>query len=84
MQHAILGPGGVGGLVGAALARAGETVTLIVRPDAAEHYPRELLVNSRAAGTFSVAVSVSSKLLQPVDVLWITVNGQESWRVARP
>jgi 2-dehydropantoate 2-reductase len=77
MQHAILGAGGVGGLVGAVLAREGETVTLIVRPDAVEHYPRELSLNSKTQGTFSVAVSVSSSLFQPVDVLWIAVKATD-------
>jgi P-type Cu2+ transporter len=37
MQHVILGAGGVGGLVGAVLARAGETVSLIVRPEQSGH-----------------------------------------------
>jgi 2-dehydropantoate 2-reductase len=32
MRHAILGAGGVGGLVGGALAQAGNPVTLLVRP----------------------------------------------------
>lgn len=77
MQHAILGAGGVGGLVGAVLARAGERVTLIVRPDAVEHYPRELLLSTRASGTFSVPVSVTPKLSNPVDILWITVKATD-------
>ena len=45
MRHAVLGAGGVGGLVGAALARAGNPVTLIVRdashPVAADGGERE-------------------------------------------
>jgi 2-dehydropantoate 2-reductase len=77
MQHAILGACGVGGLVGAVLARAAETVTLIVRPDAVEHYPRELLVSSRASGAFSVPVSVTANLSQLVDVLWVTVKATD-------
>ena len=77
MQHAILGAGGVGGLVGALLARAGEAVILIIRTDAVERYPRELLLSSRASGTFSVPVSVTSKLSQPVDVLWITTKATD-------
>jgi len=77
MQHGILGAGGVGGLVAAVLARAGDAVKLIVRPGAVEHYPRELSLKSRTLGTFSVAVSVTSKLSQPVDVLWITVKASD-------
>lgn len=77
MQHAILGAGGVGGLIGAVLARSGEQVTLIVRSDVVEHYPRELSLNSRAWGTFSVRVSVTPKLLQSVDVLWVAVKAAD-------
>ena len=33
MDHAILGAGAIGGLVGTALASLGEDVTLIVRPE---------------------------------------------------
>jgi ketopantoate reductase len=65
MQHGILGAGGVGVLVAAVLARTGATVNLIIRPEAVEHDPREIVLSSRAAGTFSVAVSVTSKLFQP-------------------
>lgn len=76
MHHAILGPGGVGGLIGAVLARAGDEVTLIVRPSVVEYYPRQLSLKSRA-GDFSVQVSVSAALAQPVDVLWITVKATD-------
>jgi len=40
MRHAVLGAGGVGGLVGGALAKAGHPVTLLVRPGRRDHYPR--------------------------------------------
>lgn len=76
MHHAILGAGGVGGLIGAVLARAGEEVTLIVRPSAVEHYPRQLSLKSRA-GDFSAPVSVAAELTQPVDVLWIAVKATD-------
>ena len=33
MKHAILGAGGIGGLVGTALASLGEDVIVVVRPD---------------------------------------------------
>ena len=39
MRHAILGAGGVGGLIGAALAKSGESVTLVVRPESLKDYP---------------------------------------------
>ena len=36
MSIAVLGPGGVGGLLAAALDRAGETVTVVARESTAE------------------------------------------------
>jgi 2-dehydropantoate 2-reductase len=76
MQHAILGPGGVGGLVGALLAQSGETVRLIVRPGSVEYYPHELSLKSRS-GTLSAPVLVASTLTQRTDVLWITVKATD-------
>jgi 2-dehydropantoate 2-reductase len=76
MQHGILGAGGVGGLIGAVLARAGESVTLIVRPEAADRHPRELSLES-GFGKFSVPVSVRSTAAGPLDVLWITVKAPQ-------
>src|SRR5215469_15448502 len=77
MQHAILGPGGVGGLIGVGLASSGEAVTVVVRPDAVEEYPCSLSLNSDVFGTFTVPVSVTSKLFQSVDVLWIAVKATD-------
>jgi 2-dehydropantoate 2-reductase len=73
MKHAVLGAGGVGGLVGGLLAQAGEEVTLVVRPEADAAYPAILQVE-RAAGSFRIAVRHASQVTEPVDVLWITVK----------
>jgi len=75
MKHAILGPGGVGGLVGACLAHSGESVTLVVREAALAHYPSRLQLESPFEN-FIVDVSVSSTV-PPVDVLWITVKATQ-------
>jgi len=72
MKHAILGPGGVGGLVGACLAKSGEAVALVVRPETLSQYPRQLQLES-AFGNFSVDVACSSTV-PAVDVVWITVK----------
>jgi 2-dehydropantoate 2-reductase len=74
MRHAVLGAGGVGGLIGAALARAGHPVTLIVRD--ASHPPR-LIVESAKLGNFEVDVAVTTRLEQPVDVLWVTTKATQ-------
>ena len=73
MQHGVLGAGGVGGLIGAVLAQAGESVTLIVRPGTDTLYPRELSLDSRF-GTFAAPVSVTTRIQEPVETLWITVK----------
>lgn len=76
MHHGILGAGGVGGLVGAVLAQAGDAVTLIVRPQAADRHPRQLSLESRF-GSFSVPVAVVATAPDPLDVLWITVKATQ-------
>ncbi len=76
MHHAILGAGGVGGLIGAVLAQAGERVTLIVRPDSVERQPRQLSLDSKF-GKFTVPVEVTATVASPLDVLWITVKATQ-------
>jgi len=73
MRHAILGPGGIGGLVGAVLAHAGEDVTLIVRRGTEQSYPREFSLDS-PFGKIKAPVSIATSVAQPFDLLWITVK----------
>jgi 2-dehydropantoate 2-reductase len=75
LRHAILGAGGVGGLIGACLAHIGDSVTLVVRPETLESYPRKLRLES-AFGNFTVDVAVSAEV-PPVDMLWITVKATQ-------
>jgi 2-dehydropantoate 2-reductase len=72
-KHAVLGAGGVGGLIGGLLAQAGEGVVLVLRPEAAANYPAQLHVK-RPSGEFRVAVQHVARLEAPVDVLWVTVK----------
>jgi 2-dehydropantoate 2-reductase len=75
MRHAVLGAGGVGGLVGGALAKAGQPVTLLVRPGRRDHYPERLTVESETLGPFKAPVRVADRLDGPqFDVVWITVK----------
>jgi 2-dehydropantoate 2-reductase len=70
MTHAILGAGGVGGLIAAALAAGGSEVTLLVR---SSHPPRVEL--ERPGGELVRArVGVATRLEAPVAVLWIAVK----------
>jgi len=76
MRHAILGAGGVGGLIGVALAHAGESVTLILRPETLKNYPAELSLES-PLGSFHVPVNRAATVDQPYDVLWIAVKATQ-------
>lgn len=75
MHHAILGAGGIGGLMGACLAHAGERVTMVVRPSALAGFPDRLHLES-TFGTFDEAVKRASSV-PDADVLWITVKATQ-------
>ena len=76
MRHAILGAGGVGGLMGAALAKCGEDVTMIVRTESLKNYPAELSLES-PFGSFAVPVELAADVAQAYDVLWVTVKATQ-------
>jgi len=75
MRHAILGAGGVGGLIGACLAHAGASVTLVVRPENVAKHPKQLRLDS-PFGNFAVDVAVAAEV-PAVDVLWLTVKATQ-------
>ena len=77
MRHAVLGAGGIGGLVAAALARQGHEVTLLVRPAALATHPRLLRVESAVLGNFEAAVLLAAHLDFEPDLLWITVKATQ-------
>lgn len=75
MRHAILGAGGIGGLIGACLAKSGDAVTLVVRPESVAQYPKQLRLES-PFGNFEVDVSCAAEV-PAADVLWITVKATQ-------
>lgn len=75
LKHAILGAGGVGGLIGACLARCGDSVTMVVRPEALAQFPEQLQLES-AFGNFTVPVARASTV-SAADILWITVKATQ-------
>jgi len=75
VTHAILGVGGVGGLIGACLAKSGAPVTVVVRPESLAKFPEQLQLES-AFGNFSVPVSRASTV-PAADVLWLTVKATQ-------
>lgn len=74
MKHAILGPGGIGGLLAAALGRSGLPVTLVVRPGTGGGFPRRIRLESQLLGEIETEVAVTERLAEPVDVLWVAVK----------
>lgn len=76
MKHAIVGVGGVGGLMAAALAQAGEQVTVILRPESYRSYPERLRLES-TLGTVEVAVERATKLDSWFDFVWLTVKATQ-------
>ncbi len=66
----------MGGLIGAVLAKAGEDVTLIVRPESLAMHPNTLSLES-AFGKFAVPVSLTAHSGPALDVLWITVKATQ-------
>jgi 2-dehydropantoate 2-reductase len=75
MRIAILGPGGVGGLLAGALERSGEYVTVIARDSTAatiaEHGVR---ISSVKYGDFVAHPSAASRLSEPVDALIVATK----------
>jgi 2-dehydropantoate 2-reductase len=72
---AVVGPGGVGGLVGGVLARAGHRVVYVARPDtAAALNAHGLRVRSVEFGDFEVPARAVTRLTEPVDMCVIAVK----------
>lgn len=72
---AILGPGGVGGLLAAALTRAGDDVTVIAREATVEQIAREgIEVESTALGDFTARPAALVHLAEPVGALIVATK----------
>jgi len=72
---AVLGPGGVGGLVAAALDRAGEPVLVVAREETAAVLGRDgLTVRSVSLGNWTARPATTSRLGQPVAALIVATK----------
>ena len=72
---AILGPGGVGGFLAAALARAQQPVTIVAREPTAAHISQHgLQVRSARLGDFTARPEAVSTLSTDVDVLFVATK----------
>src|SRR5205823_6988328 len=78
LQIAVLGAGGVGAFLGAALDRAGEDVRLIAREPTAEAIGWEgLTVESARLGGFHTQPRTATHLDQPTDVLVVATKAKD-------
>ena len=77
MRHAVLGAGGVGTFVGAALARTGRDVVLLMREESLARYGGVVHVESALLGDFEAEVPAAATLERPVDVLWVTTKATQ-------
>ncbi|MFF8968342.1 ketopantoate reductase family protein [Streptomyces sp. NPDC014995] len=72
---AVLGPGGIGGLLAALLSRAGHHVTCLAGDDtAARLRTHGIHVSSRTFGEFTAPVDADTELRSPVDAVLIAVK----------
>lgn len=72
---AILGPGGVGGLLAAALARDGAEAIVVAREQTAETIAREgIVVQSSVLGDFVARPAAVARLGEPVDALIVATK----------
>jgi 2-dehydropantoate 2-reductase len=77
MRHAVLGAGGIGGLLSAALARSGAEVVILLPGARLGAYPGRMTVESEILGHFEVDVPAASRLERPPDVLWVTTKATQ-------
>ena len=77
LRHAVLGAGGVGGFLGAALARAGRDVLLLMRDETLARYDGVLHVESVLLGDFDVEVPAAASLERSVDAFWVTTKATQ-------
>ncbi len=74
MRHAVLGAGGVGGLLAAALSRSGYEVVALMRESTLLRYPGRFVVDSQVLGSFTAEVPAVAQLDHEVDVVWVTAK----------
>jgi 2-dehydropantoate 2-reductase len=78
LRVAVLGPGGVGGLLAALLARGGDSVVVLASESTSRAIAeRGLRVESRRFGDFQIAVRSAVRLEDPVDACFIAVKNTQ-------
>lgn len=78
MKIAVLGPGGVGGMLAGVLARRGHKVTCLARQSTCDVLAQQgITVRSKRFGDFTVEVDAAPTLRSPVDVCLVTVKATQ-------
>lgn len=75
IRHAVLGAGGVGGLIAACVAQNGAPVTMVVRRESIAEYPTQIHLDS-TFGKFNASVAKAAEV-PACDVLWIAVKATQ-------
>src|SRR3954466_14997488 len=77
-RFAVLGPGGVGGLLAALLARSGAAVTCLAEGSTAQAIATSgIRVESGQFGDFVAPLAAAERLSEPVDVCLVTVKATQ-------
>lgn len=78
LSVAVLGPGGVGGLLAALLAREGSSVHVLASDDTSREIAHDgLRIESPRFGNFAVSVQAATRIAAPVDACLITVKATQ-------
>ena len=78
LRVAVLGPGGIGGLLAVLLARQGDQVTCLAPPATAAHLAAHgLRLRSPMLGDAEVGVRATTRLREPVDVCVVAVKATQ-------
>jgi 2-dehydropantoate 2-reductase len=78
IRVAVLGPGGIGGLLAALLARRGDRVICLAPPATAAYLAEHgIELRSPTLGDAKGAVEATTRLDQPVDVVFVTVKATQ-------
>jgi 2-dehydropantoate 2-reductase len=78
IRVAVLGPGGIGGLLAVLLDRRGDRVTCLAPPDTAAYLAEHgLELRSPTLGDAKVTVEAATRLDHPVEVVFVTVKATQ-------
>ena len=77
MRYAVLGAGGIGLLLAGALARSGQRVSLLMRPETKARYDGRLQVQSNVLGDFEARLPAETELHGDVDVLYVATKAYQ-------